>query len=94
MKKKLSKTEKIKRLRAIKKALNEHRFMCNSYTSIGFDGDLLFTDIPELLKQKPKHCDKTKNYWTDPETFMCLDKEFIKLREGYINKAIKLIQSK
>jgi len=94
--KKLSKTEKIKRLREIIKHLPDELFMCNSYQKAGYNVDSLFDEIPELLNFQPKpEGYEEVNHWVYGDGFIsCSDKKFVSLRIKSINEAIKLIQSK
>ena len=99
MKKKLSKTEKIKRLRKIKSWLKERKksdysFMCNFYDNNYFGS--LFKDIPELYKYRPKEIMILKGLTTEAWTFSHLKdyKTDSEHKITRIDKAIKLIQSK
>lgn len=99
MEKKLSKTEKIKRLMSIKNCLKGNDcFMCHIYENLGF-GDL-FKDIPELLRFKPKthECNYNSEAWVyTKERNDCSNENmptYIKRKKQAIDKAIKLIQSK
>jgi len=95
--KKLSKTEKIKRLRLIKSGLKNGDcwYMCHFYDrkfhdiSSGYV-DKLFKEIPELWRFRPKHklLENGDAWWFEGETKQRLQKIIA------IDKAIKLIQSK
>jgi len=92
--KKLSKTEKIKRLRWIKKELkNGDKFMCHLYWRFGNN---LFKEIPELYKFKPQ-TKGFKNAFIDygKHTAWVWEKGETAIKKlQAIDKAIKLIKSK
>ena len=97
MKKKLSKTEKIKRLRKVKIQLKQatcswEYYMCHIYHDIyNVDLGALFLDIPELFKFRPKGTSKHIAWvWVEYNTFEDAKQSKI----NAIDKAIKLIQSK
>jgi hypothetical protein len=94
MEKKLSKTEKIKRLRAIKKWLKTihwgQDFMCHFYED-NYKTEL-FIDIPELWKFRPKNelVKTIKDAWIFGDALELSPTH----KQQAIDKAIKLIQSK